>query len=97
VETGETYRLGAADLEFGELLPVKPGWLAQEDDDERTRIGFSLERMVRGVDGLAGAACGWLRRPDPTDDAGDAATRAMASRKSRSSEPRGSTPAAGQK
>jgi hypothetical protein len=31
VEPAETYRLTAADLEFGELLPSKPGWLEQEE------------------------------------------------------------------
>jgi hypothetical protein len=31
VETDETYRLSASDLEFGELLPAKPGWLEQDE------------------------------------------------------------------
>jgi hypothetical protein len=30
IDVGETYRLGDADLMFGELLPDKPGWLEQE-------------------------------------------------------------------
>ena len=39
---------------------------------------FSLERMVRAVDGLVGVAYGWLRKLGPTNDAEDteAATRA---------------------
>ena len=36
VEAAETYRLSASDLEFGELLPSKPGWLEQDENDERT-------------------------------------------------------------
>ena len=31
VDIKETYRLGADDLAFGELLPDKPGWLDQEE------------------------------------------------------------------
>jgi hypothetical protein len=27
IESAEIYRLGEADLQFGELLPEKPGWL----------------------------------------------------------------------
>ena len=30
IEAAEVYRLGEADLRFGELLPEKPGWLEQE-------------------------------------------------------------------
>jgi hypothetical protein len=62
IESAETYRLSAADLEFGELLPAKPGWLEQEDYEERTRTGFALERMTKAVDGVAGAAAGLLWR-----------------------------------
>lgn len=47
VEVGETYRLGEADLAFAELLPEKPGWLEQEDYEERTRVGFQLERLTK--------------------------------------------------
>ena len=43
----ETYRLSAADLEFGELLPSKPGAIAQEDYEERTAVGFQLERLTK--------------------------------------------------
>ena len=31
IEPTETYRLGKADLAFGELLPAKPGWLKQDE------------------------------------------------------------------
>lgn len=68
VEAGATYRLGAADLEFGELLPARPDWLAQDEYEERTRIGFALERLVRSVDGLAGATYGWRHRHEPPED-----------------------------
>jgi hypothetical protein len=43
----EVYRLGANDLEFGELLPEKPGSVEQVDYEERTRIGFQLERLTK--------------------------------------------------
>ena len=56
VEPTETYRLSAADLEFGELLPSKPGWLEQADYEERTHVGFTLERATKAVDRLATAA-----------------------------------------
>jgi hypothetical protein len=39
IEFNETYRLGEADLGFGELLPPKPGWLEQEEYEERN-AGF---------------------------------------------------------
>jgi hypothetical protein len=47
VETGDTYQLSASDLEIGELLPSKPGWLEQDEYEERTRIGFMLERATK--------------------------------------------------
>jgi hypothetical protein len=37
--------LGEADLQFSELLPEKPGWLEQEEYEERTSVGFHLERL----------------------------------------------------
>jgi len=47
VDIKETYRLSADDLAFGELLPDKPGWLDQEEYEERTRVGFELERLSK--------------------------------------------------
>jgi hypothetical protein len=47
IESAETYRLGEADLAFGELLPAKPGWLEQDEYEERTSVGFQLERLVK--------------------------------------------------
>ena len=44
VEAAETYRLSLTDLEAGELLPRAPDWLIQDEYDERTRVGFALER-----------------------------------------------------
>ena len=58
VETAETYRLSASDLEFGELLPPKPGELEQEEYEERTGVRFMLERVTKAVDRLASAAEG---------------------------------------
>jgi hypothetical protein len=54
----ETYRLGAADLEFGELLPAKPGWIEQDEYEERRAVGFQLERLTKRVGELTyGALC----------------------------------------
>ena len=53
IEGGEVYRLGAADVEFGELLPPKPGSVEQADYEDRTRMAFNLERLVKSVDRLA--------------------------------------------
>lgn len=47
IETGAMYRLGKSDLEFGELLPAKPGWMEQEEHEERTAVGFHLGRLAR--------------------------------------------------
>ena len=49
IEPAEVYRLGKADLAFGELLPAKPGWLEQEEYEERTSVGFQLERLAKNV------------------------------------------------
>jgi hypothetical protein len=49
IESAEVYRLGEADLRFGELLPEKPGWLEQEEYEERTSVGFHLERLSKRV------------------------------------------------
>lgn len=49
IESAEIYRLGEADLQFGELLPEKPGWLEQEEYEERTSVGFHLERLSKKV------------------------------------------------
>ena len=56
VDAGETYRLSVADLDEGELLPEKPGWLLQDEYEERTRIGFNPDSLVKSVRGLAMAA-----------------------------------------
>jgi hypothetical protein len=53
LEPSETYRIAAADLAFGELLPERPESVEQDEYEERTRIGFALERMVKSVDRLA--------------------------------------------
>lgn len=47
IETGERYRLGRADLEFGELLPAKPKGMEQQEYEERTAVGFNLERLAK--------------------------------------------------
>jgi hypothetical protein len=53
IEVGETYRLRDADLAFAELLPSKPGWLEQEEYEERTRVGFQLERLAKATSEFA--------------------------------------------
>ncbi len=55
VEAAGTYRLSPSDLELGELLPSKPGWLEQDEYEERTGVAFMLERLTKAVDGLAAA------------------------------------------
>ena len=50
IEDSATYRVGREDLDFAELLPDKPGSLEQSDYEERTKIGFSLERLVKAVE-----------------------------------------------
>jgi hypothetical protein len=61
IDAGETYRLEAADLEYGELLPAKPGSLEQDEYEERTGIGFSLERFVRPVGTATGVTAAFHR------------------------------------
>jgi hypothetical protein len=68
IESQETYRVGAADAEFGELLPVKPGSVAQAEYEERTRSSFHLERISKRLGELASgrfcAATGSCETPD---------------------------------
>lgn len=54
VEAAETYRLALTDLESGELLPTAPEWVTQNEYEERTRIGFALERLTKAVQGGRG-------------------------------------------
>jgi hypothetical protein len=64
VDPHETYRLSADDLEFGELLPSKPGWMEQEEYEERRAIGFQLERLTKQ---LGEHSCRWV----PDEAAGE--------------------------
>jgi hypothetical protein len=71
VEGGEVYRLDQADLAFGEILPEKPGIVAQDDYEREHRIGFSLERIAREIGrsrsdpfGLAEMQVPRMRAPD---------------------------------
>jgi hypothetical protein len=56
LEPAETYLLGQADLEFGDLLPPRPGSVEQQDYEERTAVGFHLERLAKNVGRLD---CAW--------------------------------------
>ena len=49
VDAAEVYRLGEADLSFGELLPQKPGSVEQQEYEERTSVGFNLERLTKRI------------------------------------------------
>ena len=49
IEGGEVYRLDEMDLEFGEILPPKPGMVEQNDDEQENRVGFSLERIAKAI------------------------------------------------
>jgi hypothetical protein len=75
IEPLEIYRLGPADLEFGELLPEKPGWLEQDEYEQQTAVGFNLERLVKEVrrssfcgHDFAAAMAGRARHHEETDD-----------------------------
>jgi hypothetical protein len=68
VEVSETYRLSAADLEFSELLPSAPGWLTQDEYEERTRVGFALERVAKGLERGVGNMSHGLRARCHTAD-----------------------------
>ena len=90
IEPAETYRLGAADLEFGELLPCQPGSLEQNEYEERTRMPFTVERLAKALERLVGSTEGWLairnvaaaagRGPEilpTTDETGEFRTRRL--------------------
>jgi hypothetical protein len=59
IDSGAVYRLGEADLLFGELLPEKPGWLEQEEYEERTSVGFHLERLTKRLGELRPMRATW--------------------------------------
>ena len=63
LEGEATYRLGADDLGFGELLPAKPESIEQEEYEERTAVGFHLGRLVKQISGFG---CRYL--PAATDE-----------------------------
>jgi hypothetical protein len=52
IEPAAVYRVGEADLAFGEVLPQKPGWMEQQEYEERTSIGLHLGRLTTSVGGL---------------------------------------------
>lgn len=56
VEGSEVYRLGPADLEFGEILPEKPGIVEQDEFERDNRVGFSMERIAKEIGGSSGGA-----------------------------------------
>jgi len=49
IDSADVYRLGEADLAFAELLPEKPWWIEQAEYEERTSVGFHLERLTTKV------------------------------------------------
>jgi len=68
IESAEVYRLGEADLHFGELLPEKPGWLEQEEYEERTSVGFHLERLSKKVGAVLPRELAICRAPVECND-----------------------------
>jgi hypothetical protein len=52
IDAAEVYRLGKADLAFGELLPEKPWWVEQEEYEERTSVRFHLEQLAKKGEAL---------------------------------------------
>jgi hypothetical protein len=57
VERGEVYRLGEADLAFGELLPEKPGSMEQDEYEERTAPRFDMRELTQSIRALGSSAC----------------------------------------
>jgi hypothetical protein len=53
LEPTAVYRVGEEDLAFAELLPEKPGWLQQQEYEERTSVGFQLERLTKRLGALS--------------------------------------------
>ena len=68
IESAEIYRLAEADLHFGELLPEKPGWLEQEEYEERTSVGFHLERLSKKVGAVLPRELAICRAPVECND-----------------------------
>jgi hypothetical protein len=69
VEPQESYRVGAADLDFAELLPPKPEGIEQEEYEQRTAVGFQLEQLTKRVGELAsGGVCAPARDEYETPD-----------------------------
>jgi hypothetical protein len=56
IEGGEVYHLGQADVEFGELLPQKPGVVEQDEFERENSIGFSMERIAKEAGSSNGGA-----------------------------------------
>jgi hypothetical protein len=75
IEAGETYRLAATDLEFGELLPRAPGAVTQDEYEQRNRIGFALERAAKALEGVSSLTYGLLARRDVSDADSDSAPK----------------------
>jgi len=42
-------RLVEADLAFGELLPEKPGWMEQDEYEQRTASHFDMRELSRSI------------------------------------------------
>ena len=68
IEAAEVYRLGEKDLAFGELLPEKPEWMEQQEYEERTSVGFHLERLTKRVGELMPAEFVVAAREDEGED-----------------------------
>jgi hypothetical protein len=66
LEPAAVYRLDAGDLEFGEVLPEKPGWMQQQEYEERTNVGFQLERLTKEL-GRLPFGVGRFDREDSAD------------------------------
>lgn len=60
IDSAEIYRLGEPDLAFAELLPAKPWGVEQEEYEERSRVGFNLERLAKKVEAFRFGECGFL-------------------------------------
>ena len=68
LDASEVYRLGEADLEFGELLPGKPGCVEQEEFERETGPQFAIERLAKEVRNLTFGSYAVTSRGRETDE-----------------------------
>ena len=71
IEGGEVYRLGEEDLEFGEILPEKPGCVEQDDFERENGVGFNLDRLTKEMGRLTSTGCAFASRAFEANESGE--------------------------